>query len=252
MRNCKSENYLYRGNLIYSSENSEITLGKIPCVYKKIENKRIFERECYVFLNSNHVNILKHFKIFHINQIIAMEPCEYSLFNRIHDTTKRKIPDKIKLKYIKEIVDGMIYLHETLKVLHRDIKPSNCLLSCNCIIISDFGHSHKIENFNKKELYGTANYILPDILKDKDIDNPKVIDIYAFGLLVWELYTNKIPFEKLKSFGILHLLKNSTCEVVVDLEIVKNLDIRKLIGDCLQKKYDSFIGIKFFLHGITK
>ena len=251
MRISKSDNSIHRINLIYSGKNTEVSVGNIPCVFKKIKNKDDFRREMYVYLISKHDNVLKYYHINSLDQIITMEFCEMSLFHRIYNPNKKEIPDKIKLKYIGEIIDGMIYLHEDLKVLHGDIKPANCLISKKRIKLCDFGHSVKINNFNPCNLFGTANYILPDLIKEKKIDNPKIIDIYAFGLLVWELYTRKIPFENIGgSYKILSKFKKSNEEIIVDLDIIQNPKIKTLIKNCLRKKYKSFIEIKKFLQKV--
>ena len=72
------------------------------------------------------------------------------------------------------------------------------ILSYSYMKLSDFGLSKEIKNYNKKEVSGSPLYIDP-ILFTKDINietihNEKV-DIWAIGVLAYELFTNDLPFQ---------------------------------------------------------
>ena len=70
------------------------------------------------------------------------------------------------IEYIKEILDGIKYLHQQ-NLVHRDIKPSNLLINANNVIkIADFGVCGKIQK-NKQKQVGTPLYIAPEVRTNK-------------------------------------------------------------------------------------
>lgn len=69
---------------------------------------------------------------------------------------------------IKKVLNGMEYLHKTIKLIHRDIKPSNLLVNSNGLIkISDFGVSGQLMNSRdqRSTWIGTVTYMSPERLR---------------------------------------------------------------------------------------
>lgn len=94
-----------------------------------------------------------------------------------------------KLFVIKNIIEGLLYLH-SMNIIHCDIKPANILLSNNRVKISDFGISTLNGlNWVDYRYYGTCIYKPPemnDICYSPDFST----DIYSLGILIYELYSN--------------------------------------------------------------
>lgn len=94
------------------------------------------------------------------------------------------------------IASGMQYLHEK-GMIHRDLKTQNVLLDENLYpVICDFG---SCRNKNTIKTYtgqgGTANYMAPEFMKAEKYDEK--IDVYSYGILLWELLAKQSPFEGL-------------------------------------------------------
>jgi serine/threonine protein kinase len=99
---------------------------------------------------------------------------------------------------------GMAYLHAE-NMVHRDLKPENILLDANFTPrIADFGLAKLISLENALKMttsLGTPAYMAPE-LDDEAYENDDIygaIDVFSFGMILWELASEKRPFEKLKS-----------------------------------------------------
>lgn len=110
--------------------------------------------------------------------------------------------DTKKLMCIFGIAKGMTYLHSH-DIIHRDLKPANIFLDDYLFPkIADFGLS-KISNDPSKsvsnlkttegEIKGTPNYMAPEIWSSQNYSSAS--DVYAFSLIIYEIITNKKPFE---------------------------------------------------------
>lgn len=89
----------------------------------------------------------------------------------------------------------MLYLH-TSDIVHRDLKSHNILLDENLNAkLCDFGLARPKSDLNSgsAKFSGTPAYMAPEILQKKLYDEK--VDVFAFGTLVWEIATRKIPFE---------------------------------------------------------
>lgn len=69
---------------------------------------------------------------------IRMQFCESTLYRYLRENNQRLFPRKDDLRFIREMISGVRYLHSQ-GILHRDLKPENMLLYNNSIKISDFG-----------------------------------------------------------------------------------------------------------------
>ena len=122
--------------------------------------------------------------------------------------------DTKKLINIYGIASGMAYLHSK-KIIHRDLKPDNILLNEYLHPkISDFGLSKTTDfispsmNFKSdRGAKGTPQYIAPEIFNDNKYSYAS--DVYAFGIIVYEMLTGDKPFK----FDNIFLLINQVATV---------------------------------------
>jgi LSD1 subclass zinc finger protein len=96
-----------------------------------------------------------------------------------------------------EVADALAHAHGR-GIVHRDLKPTNILLAPEGAMITDFGIAHleyerDVTSLTRTSaVLGTFNYMSPEQrMGEKDID--RRADIYAMGVLLYELITGKVP-----------------------------------------------------------
>ncbi|HEU5117923.1 MAG TPA: serine/threonine-protein kinase, partial [Isosphaeraceae bacterium] len=96
--------------------------------------------------------------------------------------------------WLKGLVEGVSYLHDH-GIVHRDLKPANLFLEEGVVKIGDYGLSKAITQSREpghSESVGTCHYMAPEISTGK---YHKPIDIYAMGIILYELITGRVPFD---------------------------------------------------------
>ncbi|HRQ78311.1 MAG TPA: serine/threonine-protein kinase [Gemmatimonadaceae bacterium] len=112
-----------------------------------------------------------------------------------------RIAVKDVLRILHEVAEALEYAHG-MGVIHRDIKPGNVLMQGPHALVTDFGVSKAISAAMPQSGYtsagmaiGTPAYMAPEqIAADPAADHR--MDLYALGLLGYELLTGKVPFKE--------------------------------------------------------
>ena len=109
---------------------------------------------------------------------------------------------------------AMAKLHKA-EISHRDLKAENVLLNDNLWpVVIDFGVSRRFTpDILMSTEVGSLRYMAPELLEGADgYDNS--IDVYSFGLFLYELFTGTIPFREVRTIGELRQQKSSYSLVI--------------------------------------
>jgi len=134
-----------------------------------------------------------------------------------------KITWSAKLGIVRGIALGLDYLHSTEPeaVMHRDLKPSNVLMSPNKVKglwtpkLADFGLSRTKRDMATMTRCGTPAWTAPEIIRGQDYSEKA--DIYALGIVMWEVLTRRRPYADANFMSIsLDVLEGKRPEVPPD------------------------------------
>jgi tRNA A-37 threonylcarbamoyl transferase component Bud32/tetratricopeptide (TPR) repeat protein len=104
------------------------------------------------------------------------------------------------VRILRDVADALAYSHAS-GVVHRDIKPGNVLFSGKHALVTDFGVAKALSAMSSGSTrvtgvgvtVGTPTYIAPEqAMADPNVDHRA--DIYAVGVVAYELLTGRTPF----------------------------------------------------------
>lgn len=108
------------------------------------------------------------------------------------------------VQYAIAILEGLDHAHK-FNIVHRDIKPSNVIITGqNTVKILDFGIARILEKARLTKtghLIGTLEYVSPEQIQGKETDARS--DIYSVGVVLYEMLTGHIPFEKNTEYDLI-------------------------------------------------
>ncbi len=135
--------------------------------------------------------------------------------------------------------------NEPLANVHRDISPPNILLSKNGEVkLVDFGlakANSQIESTDPGVVKGKFSYLSPEAASGKDVDHRA--DIFAVGILLWELFTNRRLFYGDTDYQTVELVRQARVPSIaaINPEIEPELEqvVRKALARDREERYAS-------------
>ncbi|KXZ43850.1 hypothetical protein GPECTOR_79g129 [Gonium pectorale] len=131
---------------------------------------------------------------------LVMELMDTSLERLVHSKPGELLPLPTVLHIAADIARGLAYLHPT--IVHRDLKPGNVLLSnTDCMRpiakLTDFGLSRLRSTVlvTRHPEAGTPAYMAPEAFDASNYVITHKADIYALGVILWEMLTGCVPWD---------------------------------------------------------
>jgi serine/threonine protein kinase len=107
---------------------------------------------------------------------------------------RKGLPPTEVLTIARQVASALAYAHaQTPPVIHRDIKPSNIMIEdrSNRVVVMDFGIAKELVDDSDVTrtgaIMGTMQYCAPEQMRHEPLDG--ATDIYALGLVMYEMYT---------------------------------------------------------------
>jgi len=169
-----------------------------PEYKKEPEILDLFRKEIQITLHLKHPNIIETLYSITFEGLPTMV-MEYFPSEPLSSLIKKNdLPLSIKLKIFNQTCDALEYTHRR-NIIHNDIKPGNILVGKDYLIkITDFGTGGTPASLkttkDKWRILGTLLYMSPEQINGENISFSS--DIYALGILLYELLAGVNPFRK--------------------------------------------------------
>jgi len=110
------------------------------------------------------------------------------------DANPNGMPIEQVIAWFHGIGQGVAYLHDR-GIVHRDLKPGNIFSEEGIVKVGDYGLSKFVScsrRSGQTESVGTVHYMAPEVANGR---YGKEIDIYALGIVLYEMLTGRVPFD---------------------------------------------------------
>lgn len=194
-----------------------------------------FHREVRIARQVSHPNVCRVFDIGEAEGLhfLSMEYIDgedlASLLRRIG-----RLPEDKALEIARQLCAGLAAAHDR-GVLHRDLKPANVMVDGRGRArIMDFGLAVLGDHFNGELFAGTPAYMSPEQLAGKELTPQS--DLYALGLVLYEIFTGKRVFNDGDLAELLHRREQS--KPVTPSSLIREIDplTERVIMRCLEKE----------------
>jgi len=216
--------------------------------------KKRLKREAITLSQIDHPNICN------VYDVVIKDEYSYIVMQYIEGEDLSEILKKEKLSFKKaldislQITEGLRAAHEK-GIVHRDMKPSNIIISKTGLVkILDFGLAKPIlsnladkkvpySSLNDYEItetgviVGTVSYMSPEQAECDDVDHRT--DIFSLGIILYEMFTNKKPFQGNSRISIMANILNSEPPPINMFNKKLPDELNKIINKCLQKSKDN-------------
>jgi len=157
-----------------------------------------------------------------------------------------EVPLKAAMHLLREVASALAYAHRK-GVIHRDIKPENVLITEQHAMVTDFGVAKAISAATHADAdgltavgvaLGTPAYMAPEqVAGDPGADHRA--DIYAFGVIAYELLAGRAPFAGRTAQALMAAHVLETPEAISSRRVGVPAELSALVMRCLEKSPDN-------------
>jgi serine/threonine-protein kinase len=230
---------------------------------------QMFKSEIKVTMGFNHPNIVQLYDFGEEQQqpYIAMEFVDgrnLRQFMARFNELKQPFPIELAAYIIEQAAGGLHYAHSfkdkmtgaPLNIVHRDISPQNILISYDGNVkVIDFGiakANNNSESTRAGVIKGKPSYLSPEQISGEALDGR--CDIFALGIVLWELLCGKKLFAGESDLAVLKLIESCTSHVkppsTINPQVPKELDyiVLRALAKQREKRYQTGEEMQRALH----
>jgi len=218
----------------------QLMIGSLAGQAAEIER---FRREGEALALLNHPGIVKVLDMFQEGgrHYIVMELVEGGTLEAALRVAKQLPMDRV-IALALDLADALSRAHH-LGIVHRDLKPGNVLLASDgSARLSDFGVAFmtgKERLSASSTLVGTLDYLSPETIRGETVDARS--DIWALGVVVFELLAGSLPFTGEHAGAILHAILHASTPDLEALRPACPTELIDLVYRMLEKQRDQRI-----------
>jgi Tol biopolymer transport system component/predicted Ser/Thr protein kinase len=218
----------------------------------RAELRERFEREARTIASLNHPHICT------LHDIGQQDGTDFLVMEYLEGETlaerlkKGPLPLDQVLQYAIEIADALDKAHRK-GITHRDLKPANIMITKSCTKLLDFGLAKlrgpqaAVANLSalptegsgltaQGTILGTLQYMAPEQLEGKEADART--DIFAFGVVVYEMATGKKAFEGKSQASLIAKILETDPPSMSSLQPMTPPALDRVVKTCLAKDPD--------------
>ncbi|GJZ07754.1 mitogen-activated protein kinase kinase kinase 1-like protein [Tanacetum coccineum] len=174
------------------------------------------EQEIALLSQFEHENIVRYYgtdkdesKLYIFLELVTKGSL-LSLYQRYH------LQDCQVSSYTRQILHGLKYLHDR-SVVHRDVKCANILVDANgSVKLADFGLAKATKFNDVRSCKGTAFWMAPEVVNQKNKGYGLAADIWSLGCTVLEMLTRRIPYSPMECMAALFRIGSGIAPPVPD------------------------------------
>lgn len=208
---------------------------KIRHFKNQIVREKFKKVEAQLYLYMQHLNIPKlvdfidmQGQLFIVMEYIHGKSLEQYIYSEIGP-----IPEQKSLPMFLEILDTVAYLHQN-GILHLDIKSNNVMIQPNGRIkLIDLGIASRMSDASNSTGFGTPAYMPPE--QSEKGQCGQFTDIFALGILLFEMLTGTLPFNGQTSNEIRQKIKFAPTPQMKDFYPPVNTDLQNIVERALAK-----------------
>jgi serine/threonine-protein kinase len=232
---------LGRGGMGEVYRATDLTLGQAVALKFLPEAAARDERALVRFYNEvrmarqvTHPNVCRVYDIGQLDDVpyISMEYVDgedlASLLRRIG-----RLPSDKAVEIARKLCAGLAAAHEK-GVLHRDFKPANVMIDGRGnVVVMDFGLAGLTDQLQADVHSGTPAYMSPEQLAGTEVTARS--DIYALGLVLYELFTGRRAFEAASLMELMQMQERGAPAGITS--VAKDLDpaVERIVLRCLER-----------------
>lgn len=217
-------------------------------LHSKIRKR--FEREADILARLNHPSIATIYESGIAQEgdrstpYVSMELVEGE---SITDYCKRTgIDRESKIALIRDVCRGVAYAHD-LGIVHRDLKPSNIMVDTEGgVRVLDFGIAFDLEIEQRTQmtqtgqLLGTLQYMAPEQVDQRSHTTSKQTDVYALGLICYELLIGESPLERHSSsmYEMVRAIRDVDHGLLGTMDRTLRGDIETIVAKSISREID--------------